>query len=73
MDCSCNIAIDALMDRVSEPNRLFHPDAKIKGVNGSVGNQMMVTEVRCSGYPLSLMSSDQHEPEARGTPIGIPS
>jgi hypothetical protein len=38
-----------------------------------VGNQMRVTEVRCSGYALSLMSSDQHEPEARGTPIGIPS
>ena len=38
-----------------------------------MGNQMMVTEVRCSSYPPSLMSSDQHEPEAYGTPLGIPS
>ncbi len=33
----------------------FTVNAKIKGVNSSVGNQLMVTEVRCDSLPLSLV------------------
>ena len=43
------------LTRVLNAMSRFTVNAKIKGVNSSEGNELMVTEVRCSSFPLSLM------------------